>query len=224
MSEDKYFSCRNSITGNVSLALKQLNHCLIKRLQDGQSSIPAGVLTRYLRILSKNFESGLSAFFVGRDVSVVASRPLYGGFSASSTLNFKWLTLLLQLQARRLFVEASRLLCQAFRFRQHILSKWLASGSFRGCRLAATPASGEGKYVPFHLVCEGHGRTFFTLSPSHSSYRGPELAEPLVPVRPRPAGRGRSCACPPAPGLRNRARTPAGRPPRPRRPPSPHAL
>ncbi|MEN5210244.1 hypothetical protein ABE493_19250, partial [Stenotrophomonas terrae] len=34
------------------------------------------------------FESGLSAFFVGCDVSVVASRPLYGGFSASSTPHF----------------------------------------------------------------------------------------------------------------------------------------
>lgn len=70
------FSCRNSTTGNVSLALKQLNHCLIKRLQDGQSSTPAGVLTRYLRILSKNFGIGLSAFFQVPDVSVEASRPL----------------------------------------------------------------------------------------------------------------------------------------------------
>src|SRR5690606_34961444 len=75
-TKTNYFSCRNSTTGNVSLALKQLNHCLIKRLQDRQSSIHAGVFTRYLRILSKNFESGLSAFFVGCDVSVVASRPL----------------------------------------------------------------------------------------------------------------------------------------------------
>ena len=91
MSEDNNFSCRSSTTGNVSLALKQLNHCLIKRLQDGQSSTPAGVFTRYLRILSKNFESGLNAVFVGCNVSVVASR----------------------------------LLCQAFRFRQHLFERLL---------------------------------------------------------------------------------------------------
>jgi hypothetical protein len=121
MSEDNNFSCRSSTTGNVSLALKQLNHCLIKRLQDGQSSIPAGVLTRYLRILSKNFESGLSAFFVGCDVSVVASRPLYGGFSASSTPHFGAVDSAASALARRLFVEASRLLWQAFCFRQHLI-------------------------------------------------------------------------------------------------------
>jgi len=95
MSEDNNFSCRNSTTGNVSLALKQLNHCLIKRLQDGQSSTPAGVLTRYLRILSKNFESGLSAFLRKLRRFRRSEPPIITGFSASSTLNFKWLTLLL---------------------------------------------------------------------------------------------------------------------------------
>ena len=144
------------------------------------------------------------------------SRP----FHRSETL----LPMPLRRLPREAFVVASRLLCQAFRFRQHLLSKWLASGSFRGCRLAATPASGEGKYVPIRVVCEGGKTTFFTPPPSHSSYRGPEPPEPLVALRPIPAGRGQSCACPPAPGLRNRARTPAGRPPQPRHPPSPHAL
>ena len=95
MSEDNNFSCRNSTTGNVSLALKQLNHCLIKRLQDGQSSTPAGALTRYLRILSKNFESGLSAFLRKLRRFRRSEPPIITGFSASSTLNFKWLTLLL---------------------------------------------------------------------------------------------------------------------------------
>ena len=115
-----YFSCRNSITGNVSLALKQLIHCLIKRLQDGQSSIPAGALTIYLRILSKNFESGLSAIFVGCDVSVVASRPLYGGFSASSTPHFGAVDSAASNPNPKVFAEASRLLCQAFRICQQL--------------------------------------------------------------------------------------------------------
>src|SRR5690606_31779248 len=62
--------------GNVSLALKQLIHCLIKTSARWTVILPAGVLTRYLRILSKNFGIGLSAFFQVPDVSVVASRPL----------------------------------------------------------------------------------------------------------------------------------------------------
>jgi len=41
---------------------KQLICCLIKRLQDGQVILPAGVRTNYLRTLSKNFGAGLSAF------------------------------------------------------------------------------------------------------------------------------------------------------------------
>jgi len=94
----------------------------------------------------------------------------------------------------------------------------------RGCRLAVAPASGEGKYVPIRAVCEGGGRHFFTSSLPHSCWKGSGSPEPLVPLRPRPAARVRRCACRPAAGLRNRARTPAGHPPPPRHPPSPHAL
>ncbi|MDR6096051.1 hypothetical protein [Stenotrophomonas sp. SORGH_AS_0321] len=41
MSEDKYLKLQMNDSGNVSLALKQLIYCLIKRLQDGQIILPA---------------------------------------------------------------------------------------------------------------------------------------------------------------------------------------
>lgn len=93
----------------------------------------------------------------------------------------------------------------------------------RGCRLAVAPASGEGKYVPIRGVCEGGRRHFFTSPPSHSCSKGSGSPEPLVALRPQPAARGQRCACRPAAGLQNRARTPAGRRPRPRHRPSLHA-
>src|SRR5690606_33161084 len=84
-------SCR-SRPGNVSLALQQLIHCLIKRLQDGQSSTPAGALTRYLRILSKNLGIGLSAFF--RCPTFPSSEPpIIAAFSLPSTPRWRVLTL-----------------------------------------------------------------------------------------------------------------------------------
>ena len=94
----------------------------------------------------------------------------------------------------------------------------------RGCRLAVAPASGEGKYVPIGVVCEGGRRHFFTSPPSHSCWKGSGSPEPLVPLRPRPATRVRRCAFRPAAGLQNQARTPAGRRPPPHHRPSPHAL
>lgn len=94
----------------------------------------------------------------------------------------------------------------------------------RGWRLAATPASGEVKYVPIGGICEGGKTVFFTPRASHSGPADPGRPETLVALRRRPATRGRSCACQPAAGPRNRARTPAGRRPPPRHRPSPHAL
>ena len=62
---------------------------MIKRLQDGQSSTPAGALTRYLRILSKNFGIGLSAFFLSARRFRPSEPPIIAGFSASSTPRFE---------------------------------------------------------------------------------------------------------------------------------------
>ncbi|MGA6183455.1 hypothetical protein ACPEH1_20370, partial [Stenotrophomonas sp. NPDC077421] len=75
--------------GNVSLALKQLICCLIKRLQDGQIILPAGAFTRYLRILSKNLGVGLSAFLRVPRRFRRCEPPIIAGFSASSTPFFK---------------------------------------------------------------------------------------------------------------------------------------
>ena len=58
---------------------------MIKRLQDGQSSTPAGALTRYLRILSKNFGIGLSAFFQGK-VAAASADAL--GETGKGTANY----------------------------------------------------------------------------------------------------------------------------------------
>jgi hypothetical protein len=75
--------------GNVSLALKQLICCLIKRLQDGQIILPAGAFTRYLRILSKNVGVGLSAFLRVPRRFRRCEPPIIAGFSASSTPFFE---------------------------------------------------------------------------------------------------------------------------------------
>jgi len=89
----------------------------------------------------------------------------------------------------------------------------------RGCRLAVAPASGEGKYVPNRVVCEGGQRPFFTVLCIHSCWVRARRRETLVaPTRP-PAARVQSCACPPAATPRSRASTPAGHRPPPHRPP-----
>ena len=109
--------------------------------------------------------------------------------------------------------------------------------------LLATPATGEGKYVPIRGLCEGGVATFFigccirsckgaATGPANSGRasaplcrsrsRG-RLRRPLPPVRQRPGARGRRCACRPAAAPRSRAAVRVGRLPPLHRPPSPHA-
>ncbi|WP_221740419.1 hypothetical protein, partial [Stenotrophomonas sp. 278] len=92
---------------------------------------PAGVFTRYLRILSKNLGVGLSAFLRVPRRFRRCEPPIIAGFSASSTPFFEGHLTEVDVVADAAsslrpgghFVEASRLLCQAFRFRQHLFSK-----------------------------------------------------------------------------------------------------
>ncbi|WP_234879533.1 hypothetical protein, partial [Xanthomonas perforans] len=60
MPEGKYFSCRSPTTGNLSLA-KQLICCLIKRLQDGQSSFLQASAQITCAHCQRTWGSGLSA-------------------------------------------------------------------------------------------------------------------------------------------------------------------
>ncbi|OUL31453.1 hypothetical protein BV378_01985 [Nostoc sp. RF31YmG] len=62
MPEGKYLKLQKFNHWQRIACFKQLICCLIKRLQDGQVILPAGVRTNYLRTLSKNFGAGLSAF------------------------------------------------------------------------------------------------------------------------------------------------------------------
>jgi hypothetical protein len=93
--------------------------------------LPAGAFTKYLRILSKNLGVGLSAFLRVPRRFRRCEPPIIAGFSASSTPFFEELSVSVGTDtyrsARRLFVEASRLLCQAFRFRQHLRLKVVAA-------------------------------------------------------------------------------------------------
>ena len=102
-----YFSCRCLTTGNVSLALNKLFHCLIKRLQDGQSSS----CRRPHKIPAHTFKErgiGLSAFFPVPNVSVQRAAHYSDPFRFVNT-SFRDPTPPLQ-PTRRHFVEASRLL------------------------------------------------------------------------------------------------------------------
>ena len=68
---------------------KQLICCLIKRLQDGQVILPAGVRTNYLRTLSKNFGAGLSAFPFSPRRFRLSEPPIIAGFLLPSTPRFE---------------------------------------------------------------------------------------------------------------------------------------
>ena len=81
-------SCRSQTWQRIACLL-QLIHCLIKTSARWTVILPAGVLTRYLRILSKNLGIGLSAFFRRARRFRRSEPPIIAGFSASSTPFFK---------------------------------------------------------------------------------------------------------------------------------------
>jgi len=120
-------------------------------------------------------------------------------------------------QTRRLSVEASRLLWQPFRCRQH-----LREGDFNF--LPSPPTTGRRRRSgsmrpPLRFGKRQNASRAFMPRPTGTSCpawlrRG---------VRRRPAVPARTCACPPATGLRNPAAAPSAHPRRRYRPPSPHA-
>ena len=133
--------------------------------------------------------------------------PIIAGSSASSTPFFKavtpkWTLLSMPPQpARRLSVEASRLLWQASLPRQPFVKKNFPVLWFRHIAVA----SGEANYGPIRGRCE---------APVCNSCPGFFMLQSHSPFRPRRATRGRSCACPPAAGLRSPGPAPAaGLPP-----------
>lgn len=174
--------------------------------------LPAGAFTRYLRILSKNLGVGLSAFLRMPRRFRRCEPPIIAGFFTSSTPFFEALVPVGTRLAVRLSVEASRLLCQAFRFRQHLFSRWLAFRSDAVAALRRPLRRGRESMCLFDEFGKGVGNVFL---PTPACSR----AAPFV-TGSAPAEHGQNCACRPGAALQTRAGTPAGHRPRRHRSPS----
>ncbi|ALJ27024.1 hypothetical protein AOT14_05790 [Stenotrophomonas acidaminiphila] len=216
MPEGKYFSCRCSISGNVSLALT--NYSLLDQTSARWTVIhscrrPHKIPAHTFKELRNRPQRLLPSARRFRP----SEPPIIAGFSASSTPRF-------EVRLCRFFFKpegfpSERAAYYGSLFVAVNTCVRVTSTSFLRCQ---PTAGGEGAEVCVLLSTLGRGKY-------HSRAFMPRQAGTSCPawlrrgVRRRPAVPARTCACPPAAGLRNPAAAPSAHPRRRYRPPSPHA-
>ena len=219
MPEGKYFSCRCSISGNVSLALT--NYSLLDQTSARWTVIhscrrPHKIPAHTFKELRNRPQRLLPSARRFRP----SEPPIIAGFSASSTPRF-------EARLRRfcikpegfpskraayygsLFVAVNtcvRVTSTSF------LPPLTTNGRRRRSGSMRLPLRFGKRQIPFACIHAAPDRDLM-----------PGLAAAWRGVRRRPAAPARTCACPPAAGLRNPAAAPSAHPRRRYRPPSPHA-
>lgn len=212
MPEGKCFSCRCSISGNVSLALT--NYSLLDQTSARWTVIhscrrPHKIPAHTFKELRNRPQRLLPSARRFRP----SEPPIIAGFSASSTPRFE-----VRLRRSNRKPEGFSSKRAAYYGSLFVAVNTCVRVTSTSCLRCQPPAGGEGAEVCNLLQVLGRGK--YT-SPAHPAPRGRVRRHGAMNcgVRQQPATPARTCACPPAAGLRSPAAGPSAHPRPPGRPP-----